>query len=34
MLDALTGSGFRRELSSLGYDISSSGDHVAEIHAA
>ncbi len=34
LLDVLTTGAFRRELSSLGYDPSSSGDHVAEIHAA
>ena len=34
LLDGLTSSGFRRELSSLGYDVSISGDRVAELAAS
>lgn len=34
LLDAMTTAAFRRELASLGYDASSSGDRVAEIAAA
>ena len=34
LLDMMTSGEFRRELSSLGYDPSSSGDRVAEIYAA
>jgi putative molybdopterin biosynthesis protein len=34
LFDVMTSGEFRRELSSLGYDPASSGDKVAEIHAA
>jgi len=34
LLDTLTGASTRRELEPLGYDVRSSGDPVAEVHAA
>lgn len=34
LFDAMTTTAFRRELSSLGYDVSACGDRVAEVHAA
>lgn len=34
LLDVLTSAGFRRELSVLGYDVSCSGERIAEVHAA
>lgn len=34
LLDAMTASAYRRELSSLGYDVRSCGDRVAELKAA
>jgi molybdate-binding protein/DNA-binding XRE family transcriptional regulator len=34
LLDAMTQAGFRRELSSLGYDVRGCGDRVAELSAA